>query len=167
MIIVNSIINFIIDNLLIIQIISFSISTILLGLSIYFIIKTEVIKEPVENFFDVLGAINISKRRTLKAWKQIQKRLRSDRMNDLKLAVLEADKILDEILRMAGYGGKNLDERLEEMSPDEFSNLEELKQVHKFKHRISNEPDLVITFNEAQIAVDIYKKVFQELDLIE
>ncbi len=164
---ITSFTNFISDNLLIIQIISFLISTILLGLIIYFISQTEVAGEPIEHFFDVLGKISIAKRRTLKAWKEIQKKLRSGQMGELKLAVIEADKILGEILRNAGYPGKNLEERLEQIPAGEFSNLEELKQAHKFKERIIAEPDLAITLNEAQIAIEIYKKTFQELNLIE
>ena len=152
---------------MIIQIISFLISTILLGLIIYFAVQTEFISDPVEHFFDTLGAINMSKRRTLKAWKQIQKRLRSNKMNDLKLAVLEADKVLDEILRMAGFPGKDLDERLELITPAQIENIEEIREAHKFKNRIATEPDFSISQNEAQINVDIYKKVFQDLNLIE
>ena len=160
-------INFISSNLLIIKVISFSVSTILLMLIVYFAAQTEFISDPIEHFFDTLGAVNISKRRTLKAWKQIQRRLRSNKMNDLKLAVLEADKVLDGILRMAGFPGKDLDERLELITSTQIENIEEIKQAHKFKQRIATEPDLTITQNEAQISVDIYKKVFQELNLIE
>jgi len=160
-------INFISGNLLIIQIISFLISTILLALIVYFASQTEFFMEPVEHFFDTLGAVNMSKRRTLKAWKQIQKRLRSNKINDLKLAVLEADKVLDGILRMAGFPGKDLDERLELIASTQIENIEEIKQAHKFKQRIATEPGLTITQNEAQISVDIYKKVFQDLNLIE
>jgi len=164
---ISSVINFISGNLLIIQIVSFLISSILLGLIMYFISKTDVFSQPIEHFFDVLGKADISKRRTIKGWKEIRRKLKSGKVDDLKSAILEADKILGEILRMAGYPGENLDERLEQMTPGEFSNLEELKQAHKFKVRITNEPDFVISLNEAQVIIEIYKKVFQELNLIE
>jgi len=164
---ISSIINFISDNLLIIQIVSFLISSILLGLIIFFISKTDVFSEPFEHFFDVLGKVDMPKRRTIKGWKEIKHKLKSGKVDDLKSAILEADKILADILRMAGYPGKDLDERLEQMAPGEFSNLEELKQAHKFRGRITNEPDFTISLNEAQVIIEIYKKVFQELNLIE
>ncbi len=160
-------INFISDNLLIIQIISFLISSILLGLIIYFISKTDVLSEPIEHFFEIFGKADMLKRRTIKGWKEIKRKLKSGEVNDLKSAILEADKILADILRMAGYPGKDLDERLEQMAPGQFSNLEELKQAHKFKARIVNEPNFAISTNEAQVIIEIYKKVFQELNLIE
>lgn len=160
-------INFFIANLLIFQIISLFISLVLLNFIVYYVVKTNLIGEKIENFIDVVGAKDISKRRTLKAWKQIQERLKIGELNQLKLAVLEADKILHEILRMAGYQGKNLDEIFEEMTEAQLSNIKEIRQVHNLRHRISAEPDFCLSLNEAQEAIEIYKKAFQELKLIE
>jgi hypothetical protein len=68
---------------------------------------------------------------------------------------------------MAGYLGKNLDERLEQANSAQISNIEELRQAHKLKNRLVSEPDFIITSNEAKIIIDIYKKTFQGLNLIE
>ncbi len=155
------------ENLLAIQIISLFISSILLFLIIFFIIKTNLLGSEIEHFISVLGSKDLSKRRSLKAWKQIQKRLRTKQTNQLKLAVLEADRILNEILKMAGWPGKNLDERLEQADTAELPNLEEVRQAHKLRNRIANEPDFIITPNEAGIIIEIYKKTFQDLNLIE
>lgn len=164
---INFWLNLISPHLLVIKIVSFLVSCLFLALIIYFISETEVFSEPIEHFFDVLGKIDMSKRRTLKAWKQIQKRLKSGKTNDMKLAVLEADKILDQVLKMAGYDGENLDERLEKMDAGQLSNIEEIRQAHKLKKRIVSEPDFAISFNEAQVVIEIYKKAFQELNLID
>jgi uncharacterized protein YifE (UPF0438 family) len=160
-------IDFISENLLVIQLVSLFTSTVLLGFTIYFLIKINLIGEEVEHYLGVLAGADISKRRTLKAWKQIQKRLRTKKESQLKLAVLEADQILNEILRMAGYQGKNLDECLSQITPAQLSNIEEIKQAHKLRDRIASESDFTIAPNEAEIIVEIYKKAFQELNLIE
>lgn len=160
-------IKFILDNLLLIQFISFLISGILLFLSIYFLVRINIIGEEFEHLLGVLTSKDISKRRGLKAWKQIQKRLKSKEEKQLKLAVIEADIILNEILKMAGYPGKNLEERLEQISSEQLSNIEEIRQAHKLKTRLVSEPDFSITPNEAGIIIEIYKKAFQELQLIE
>lgn len=164
---IRNIIIFFIDNLLIFQIISFLISTILLSFTIYFIVKLNIVGEKIESFIDVLGAKDISKRRIFKAWEQIQRRLKTGELNQLKLAILEADRILFEILKMSGYQGKNMDEIFEQITEAQISNIKEVQQVHKLRHRISTEPDFNLTQNEAEIAVEIYKKAFQELKLIE
>lgn len=116
---------------------------------------------------DVFHNKDIGKRRSLKAWKQIQKRLKTKEPDQLKLAVFEADRILNEILKMSGYPGKNLDERLEIITFAQISNIEEIRQAHKLRDRIVSEPAFNITPNETAIIIEIYKKVFQELNLIE
>jgi hypothetical protein len=149
------------------QIVSLFISLIFLSFIIYFIAKLNIIGDKIEYYLDILGAKNISKRRTLKAWKQIQKRLKTGEANQLKLAILECDRILHEIFKMAGYRGENLDEIFEQITETQISNVKEIRQVHKLRHRIANEPDFILSQNEAIIAVEIYKKTFQELGLID
>ncbi len=164
---IRNIINFFVENLLIFQVVSLFISLFFLSFIIYFIAKLNIIGDKIEYYFDILGAKNISKRRTLKAWKQIQKRLKAGEANQLKLAILECDRILHEILKMAGYQGRNLDEIFEQITEAQISNIKEIRQVHKLRHRIANEPDFILNQNEAIMAVEIYKKTFQELGLID
>lgn len=164
---IRNFINFFIENLLVFQIVSLFVSTVLLGFIIYFVAKLNIIGEKIENFIDVLGAKDISKRRTLKVWKQIQKRLKTGEFNQLKLAVLEADRVLYEILKMIDYQSKNFDEILEKITEIQLSNIKEIRLAHKLRHRIAAEPDFHISANEAEMAIEIYKRAFQELKLIE
>ncbi len=156
--------NLILDNLLYIEIVSFLVTTVLLILIIYFLSKTNILGEEVEHLFNVFGKIDIVKKRHLKAWKEIQKKLKS---GNIKPAILDADRILNDILKMANFTGKNLDERLELIDKAQLSNIEEIRQAHKIRNRIYSESDFVITQNEAEVIIDIYKKTFQELNLIE
>lgn len=164
---IRNIINFFAENLLIFQIVSLFISMVLLSFIVYFITKLNIIGEKIEHFIDVLGAKDISKRRTLRAWKQIQKRLKTGELNQLKLAVLEADRILYEILKMIDYQGKTFDEILEKITEIQLSNIKEIRLIHKLRHRIATEPDFYLSQNEAEMAIEIYKKAFQELKLID
>ncbi|MDP3014946.1 MAG: hypothetical protein Q8N28_00770 [bacterium] len=164
---IDDFINFFTENLLVFQIVSLFVSTILLSFIIYFIAKLNIIGEKIENFIDVLGAKDISKRRTLKAWKQIQRRLKTGELNQLKLAILEADKVLYEVLKMIDYQAKNFDEILEKITEIQLSNIKEIRHIHKLRHRIASEPDFQISVNEAEMAIEIYKRAFQELKLIE
>ena len=154
------------ENLTLLQFISLFISGIFLGLIIYFNLILNLTGEKIELWTEVIGAKNITRRRSLRAWKLIQKRLRTGEPTNLRLAVLEADRILDEILKLASYPGENLDERLENTTVAQIPNLEELRQVHKIRNRIVGEPDFALTPGEAEIAVNIYKKTFVDLGLI-
>ncbi len=159
--------NFIAENLLLLQFISLVISTVLIGFVIYFIIKLNFMGNTIEHYVDVFSSKGITHRRGIKAWKRIQKMLASGDESEFKKAILEADRILNDILKMAGYSGINLDERLTQMTPAQLLNIEEIRQVHKLHNKIVSEQDFLISLGEAQVAMAIYKKAFQELKLIE
>jgi hypothetical protein len=161
------IIYFIIDNIPLLKFIFLLISAVLIAFTVYFILKLNLIGEKFEHYGDVLSSKGMSHRRGIKGWKRILKRLRSSDESEFKIAILEADRILNDILKLAGYPGRNLDERLNGMTPANLSNLEEIKQVHKLHERIVSDKGFSITQNEARVAIEIYKKAFQELKLID
>ena len=159
--------NLIEENLLLLQFISLVISTVLVGFTVYFIIKLNFVGDAFEHYVDVLSSKGITHRRGIKAWRKIQKRLASGDEAEFKTAILEADRILNDILKMAGYPGINLDERLAQIDSAQLSNVEEIQQVHKLHDKIVSEQDFPISLGEAQVAMAIYEKAFRELKLIE
>jgi len=159
--------SFIIENILIFKLISMLISGVFIGFTIYFIFKLNFIGEKMEHYADVLSSKGMPHRRGIKGWRRILKRLKSSDESEYKIAVLEADRILNDILKLAGYPGRNLDERLEKMNSANLSNLEEIRQVHKLHERAVSDSDFSLTQNEARVAIEIYKKAFQELGLID
>ena len=161
------IVNFVYGNLFWFQFLGISISLIFLWFIIYVNVKMGLTEEKLVHWFDVLESESINQRRSLKAWRQIKKRLEVGGGNNLKLAVLESDRVLGEIFKMSGFPGNNLDERLANLDASEIPNIEELKQAHKLRNRIVSEPDFVLTQGETEIAVGIYKRAFVDLGLIE
>ncbi|KKQ23183.1 MAG: hypothetical protein US36_C0003G0017 [Candidatus Wolfebacteria bacterium GW2011_GWC1_37_10] len=154
-------------HLLVLEIISSIISLLLIGWIIYFAIKAQLIKEPTEFFYDILGKKGISRKRAIRGWKQVQRRLEINDEPNLKLAIIEADKILDEILKFGGYGGETMAERLKKINFKQLSNIEEIWQAHKIRNRIVHEPDFHIARGEAWMIIEMYKKAFKELGLID
>lgn len=154
------------DNLLIIQLISFVVSLILIGYILYYVPRISFVGDRLEHFIDVLGQKDISRRRSVKAWNQIKKRLKIGDQTNLKLAIIESDKILDEILKRAGFLGKDMDERLAQITSAQISNIKEATEAHKLKQRLFSEPDFPLTQEEADVAVKIYEETFKELKLI-
>ena len=154
------------ENILLIQLVSLIVSALFLWGIIYMIIKTNYLEMKREQYLDVLGRGNVSRRRSLKAWKQIQERLKSDDQNDWKLAILEADRILNEILKMSGYLGDDLDEKLEIITPAQLANVEDAKMAHRVKNKIEKDPTDEITRKEAEEAIAIYKESFRQMNLI-
>lgn len=90
----------------------------------------------------------------------------SDNPTDWKLAIIEADIILDELLKEAGYGGISLGERLRSISPTQLESLDDAWQAHKVRNQIAHGgADFILTQRLAQDTIKQYRRVFYELGL--
>ena len=88
----------------------------------------------------------------------------SDSPNDWKLAIIEADIILDEILKEAGYMGASLGERLKSISPNQLQSLDDAWQAHKVRNQIAHAgSDFILTRKLAEDTIKQYRRVFYEL----
>lgn len=93
----------------------------------------------------------------------VLKHIDSDNPNDWKLAIIEADIILDDTLKQRGYPGASLGERLKSISPTQLASLNDAWEAHKVRNRIAHEgADFVLTKRVAEDTVSRYRKVFNE-----
>ncbi len=88
----------------------------------------------------------------------------SDNPSDWKLAIIEADIILDEILKEKGYAGISLGERLRSISPTQLESLDDAWEAHKVRNQIAHGgADFILTHKLAQDTIKQYRRVFHEL----
>lgn len=161
------IVNYLINNLLpFLNRIGIIVSGILLFFVVYYIAKFNMMGKKVDRFMELKGA-DMSRRTSIKAWKQIQKMVKSKSEIKAKKAILECNKILDEILKIGGYQGTNVAERLNQMTEAQLSNIREVKEACRICNKIKNEPDFKISPQEASNIVEIYEKAFKEFELLD
>jgi hypothetical protein len=140
---------------------------VFLGLAVILAIRAGWIERELDLAKDVLHSKKLIKKRTLKAWTQIKRHLASDSEASLKLALIEADSLLDKALAAAGYRGTNMGERLKQVRRAELSNIEEIWTAHKLRNDIAHEHETPMTRPIAERAIGIYAKAFKELGLLE
>lgn len=100
-------------------------------------------------------------------WVSIKKRVESDSSSDWRLAIIEADEILDDIIERMGYSGNNLGERLAKVKPFQFINLKKAQEAHSVKRRVEHEGGVhYLTKEIAENTIDMYKSAFKELEYI-
>jgi hypothetical protein len=99
-------------------------------------------------------------------WKKIEKRLESKIEADFKLAVLEADELLEKVMNEIGYQGKDLTEKLERITEDVISNLKELKEVRRVKEDIVADPSFRLTEEETKRILRVYEKALKDLQAL-
>jgi len=91
----------------------------------------------------------------------------SDNPNDWKLAIIEADIILDEALKKAGFGGGSLGERLRSISPAQLPSLDDAWQAHKVRNQIAHGgADFILTKRLAEDTIKQYRRVFTDLGIL-
>lgn len=100
-------------------------------------------------------------------WNDVEQHITTDNPNDWKLAIIEADVMLEEMLHSAGYAGATIGDKLKSASPTSFETLDAAWTAHKVRNRIAHDgADFVLTKRQAQETITLYKKVFTEFGVI-
>jgi hypothetical protein len=90
----------------------------------------------------------------------------SEKPNDWKLAIIEADIVLDETLKQKGYMGVSLGERLKSVTGTQMSTINDAWEAHKIRNRIAHDgADFVLTKRIADETISRYLRVFEELGI--
>ncbi len=90
----------------------------------------------------------------------------SDNPNDWKLAIIEADIILDDLVKKKGFVGNSLGERLRDIQPQQLSTLNDAWEAHKVRNRIAHDgADFVLTKHLVHETINRYQRVFNEFGL--
>jgi len=94
-------------------------------------------------------------------WEKIIKLISSSHPSDWKVAIIEADTILYEMIDAMGYAGDTLGEKLKGIEKSDFTTLDEAWEAHKFRNKIAHSGELV-TQRKAKLVIGLYEKVFRE-----
>ncbi|OGZ15558.1 MAG: hypothetical protein A3J08_01195 [Candidatus Lloydbacteria bacterium RIFCSPLOWO2_02_FULL_51_11] len=87
--------------------------------------------------------------------------------SDWRLAIIEADNILKELLDKMGYAGDSIGEQLKSVEPSDFLTLSSAWEAHKVRNRIAHEgTSFRLTHRDAQRIVGLFEKVFEEFHYI-
>lgn len=100
------------------------------------------------------------------AWERVLGFMASNDPNDWRLAIIEADNMLDELVRAMNYRGESLGERLKAIEPSDFQTLNEAWEAHKVRNRIAHESGYIPAEQEARQAIARYRAVFEEFHFI-
>lgn len=97
-------------------------------------------------------------------WLRIKQYQASDHQSDWKLAVLEADTLLDDLIRRRGYPGETLGERLKSITAKDLATLESAWEAHKVRNRIAHDgAAFELSRAEAERVIYLYELVFREV----
>ena len=152
---------------LVLKVIFLIFTSFFLGFVIWALIKTTWLKraflQDLKEFFTYRP---YGLKKFVKEWKKTKERLDTGLESEAKLALIEADALLDETLKRLGYPGESLGERLEKLTVDILPNLEEVRKIHKIRNNIIHDPTYKLNLEEAKKALVIYEKALINLDVL-
>ncbi len=133
---------------------------------IFLIFVLNVFKKLKRNLEILTTPQQVPRKKLLKKWNQIEARLKSSHETDSKLAVIEADKLLDDVLKRCGYFGKDMGSRLKKINSGQIASINDVWSAHKVRNSIVHNIDYKLTELEAERAIRAFKKALEELEAI-
>ncbi len=102
-------------------------------------------------------------------WLQIQSHLRDDNPNSWKIAIIEADIFLEQVLTDHGYSGATVGEKLKSANSASFTTIQDAWEAHKVRNEIAHagQNDFILTRRQAQETIMRYERVFREFGAIQ
>lgn len=98
-------------------------------------------------------------------WAEIETLMKVGRPSAFKTAVLDADKLLDHVLKSLNYRGQTMGERMKMIPRDDFDRdfFNDMWQAHKLRNEMVHNMDYNVMDFEARTAIKKFEKTLQDL----
>lgn len=123
-------------------------------------LEDEQLEEAERQWAMTYGGVSVENNR----WKDVQNHVASDTPSNWRLAVIEADIMLEEALEKAGYQGATVGDRLKSVNPTTFVSLQDAWSAHRVRNQIAHEgADFVLTKKMANETIVQFERALREL----
>ncbi len=109
------------------------------------------------------SVLNVEKYRT--RWLTIEQSLDQGSEASYHMAIMNADKLVDQALRERGFRGKTMGERLKS-AKDSLPHRDAIWVAHKLRNRIAHEQDAKVDYGQARQALAQFKQTLKDLGAI-
>jgi len=155
------------ERLLPLKIVFIVFSLSFLGAVIYFLFRTNYLRYLfLQDLFEFLTYRPYGVRKLARIWAKIMVRLERASESEYKLAVIEADGLLDDTLKRMGYAGESLGDRLKQLTEATLPNLDLLLKAHKIRNDIVHDPDYRLSLEQAKRTLKIFEQALRDLQAL-
>ena len=98
-------------------------------------------------------------------WANILKRVEEEGISGGKFALIEADRLLGEVLEKVGYQGKDVTEKLGKIPAGQLIGVSEVEAAHNISEQVLLDPVLEMSLDEIKAALAGYEKFFSGLEI--
>jgi len=106
--------------------------------------------------------------RTKLRWQRVIEQVESGEENKWRLAILEADIMLNDLLDVLGYKGETMGDKMKQADISTFNSIDFAWEAHKIRNVIAHEgSQYQLNEREARRVIKMYERVFREFKYVE
>ena len=100
-------------------------------------------------------------------WNHILERAHSDDEKSWRLAILEADMMLNELLDVLGYRGETMADKMKQAGRAQFQTIDLAWEAHRVRNTIAHQGSLQsLSAHETRRVIGLYGQVFREFRFV-
>lgn len=127
--------------------------------------RRQLNKEKFQEKIDALKEIKKEKKN--ERWNAVIQHINSSQPGDWRVAIIEADAMLDALTKSLGLIGNDLGDRLRNAPTGDFATLDNAWEAHKLRNRIAHDGlKYELPYRDAKKAIELYESVFTEFGII-
>lgn len=145
-------------------------SLLLIALIIYCVVRILQVRRHEHERFHAAAQTLRSKDvpKTQLRWNRVLEQARSDVEQNWRLAILEADIMLNELLDVLGYRGETMGDKMKQATRANFGTIDLAWEAHRVRNDIAHAGSLKhLTQHETRRVIGMYEQVFREFRFIE
>ncbi len=118
-----------------------------------------------ENLVEFVASRPYGVQKTFKDWGKIVSRIKGEKEEDYKMAIIEADDLLKEILLKMNFKGETMNDLLSQVDEKSLPSIEDVYYAHGLRNNIVHNPDYDLNIDHAKKSLKIYEQAFRDLQL--
>ncbi|PIT93292.1 MAG: hypothetical protein COU06_00865 [Candidatus Harrisonbacteria bacterium CG10_big_fil_rev_8_21_14_0_10_38_8] len=104
--------------------------------------------------------------KALTTWKGIVTKANTGVQTNIKSAIIDADSLVDRVLKAQGFSGDNMGERLKSYSGNGSRRVDLIWKAHKLRNEIVHNPEFEVTRADAMGALATYREFLKTLKVM-
>lgn len=135
------------------------------GLIVVAFVTVFIVFLVARSFYSKSKVIGVDKKFVASRWREIEDLLTHAKEMNYKLAVIEADKLLDDVLKKLNFPGDTMSVRLK-MASYKYPKLKRVWWAHKVRNNVVHEIKYSLSSGEVRKVVSLFKMALKELKVL-
>lgn len=99
-------------------------------------------------------------------WGSVLRRFSANVPDTMRLAIIEADTLVDSVLKDIGLEGEHMADRLAKLNPTTLKGLNGLWRAHRLRNDLVHTPGFALSPKDAREAIKYYEDFLREIKIL-